>query len=285
MAVKGVDISVHNGSVDFQALKKAGIEFVIIRCGYGSDYTNQDDSRFSENVRKADTAGMPWGVYLYSYATTTSMARSEAQHALRLLNGRKPAYGVWYDVEDKSQSGADLVSICEAYCSAIEAAGLYVGIYSMLSWMNSKLSSSRLDKYDKWVAQWSSSCDYKKPYGIWQFTDSLVINGKNFDGNWAYKDYPALTGKKPAEKEEDEMSEKEVRQIVQDEISKYFAGLSKKEAKEGDWYKPYIDRVKELGIMSGDTDGKFRPEDLTIRAELATVAVRIIDYLEGKESK
>lgn len=270
MAVKGVDISVHNGSVDFQALKKAGIEFVIIRCGYGSDYTNQDDSRFSENVRKADTAGMPWGVYLYSYATTTAMAKSEAQHTLRLLNGRKPAYGVWYDVEDKGQANADLVSICETYCSAIEAAGLYVGIYSMLSWMNTKLNSSRLDRYDKWVAQWSSSCTYKKPYGIWQFTDSLVINGKNFDGNWAYKDYPSLTGKKPSEKpakEEDEMTEAEVIKLIDQRINKYFADLETKEA--SDYSKDAIDFVKANKIMVGDPDGKFRPRDLITREEVA----------------
>lgn len=167
MAIKGVDISEMNGSVDFSALKNAGVQFVIIRCGFGSDYTNQDDKRFAENVKKAEAAGMPWGAYLCSYATTNAMAKSEAQHTLRVLNGKKPAYGVWYDVEDASQSGADLVSICETYCIAIEAAGLYCGIYPMLAWMNGKLNSSRLDKYDKWVAQWSSSCDYAKPYGMW----------------------------------------------------------------------------------------------------------------------
>ena len=68
MQKKGVDISEHNGSVDFQALKNAGVQFAILRLGYGSDYVSQDDSRFSENVRKAETAGMPWGAYLYSYA-------------------------------------------------------------------------------------------------------------------------------------------------------------------------------------------------------------------------
>lgn len=428
MAVKGVDISVHNGNVDFQALKNAGIEFVIIRCGYGSDYTHQDDERFAENVRKADTAGMPWGVYLYSYATTTAMAKSEAQHTLRLLNGRKPAYGVWYDVEDKSQVNVDLVSICETYCNAIEAAGLYCGIYSMLSWFNGKLNSSRLDKYDKWVAQWSDSCEYKKPYGIWQFTDKLTIGGKVFDGNWAYKDYPSFTtqnetttlsksrvfseqengitnpygnghtgvdlgwdkdantpiiahsdgtvvfcqtgqpvsnmsatgnasygncvkikhpngyftlyahlssvlvkngqtvkkgqqignmgktGRSDGEhlhfevrntydvcidptlyiaadlpglptteiKEEEDLTEEQIRKIVQEEIANYFAGLAKKEATDEDWYKPYVDRVKELGIMVGDPDGKFRPNALLTRAELAAVMVRHVD---GKDNK
>ena len=160
MAVKGVDLSEMNGAVDFQALKNAGVRFVILRCGYGSDFSHQDDKRFAENVEKARAAGLPWGCYLYSYAVDRDMAQSEAAHTLRLLGGRKPPYGVWYDVEDPSQAGADLVGICEAYCGAVEAAGLYVGIYSMLSWLNGKLNSSRLDRYDKWVAQWNSACTY-----------------------------------------------------------------------------------------------------------------------------
>ena len=128
MQKKGVDISEHNGSVDFQALKNAGVQFAIIRLGYGSDYVSQDDSRFSENVRKAETAGMPWGAYLYSYAKTAAMAQSEAQHALRLLNGKKPAYGVWFDVEDSQIANADLAATCQTFCGAMEAAGVYAGI-------------------------------------------------------------------------------------------------------------------------------------------------------------
>ena len=77
--------------------------------------------------RRPGPPGCPGGCYLYSYAVDRDMARSEAAHTLRLLGGRKPPYGVWYDVEDPSQAGADLVGICEAYCGAVEAAGLYVG--------------------------------------------------------------------------------------------------------------------------------------------------------------
>ena len=286
MAVKGVDISEHNGSVDFQALKNAGIEFVIIRCGFGSDYTNQDDSRFAENVRKADTAGMPWGVYLYSYAKNTAMAKSEAQHTLRLLNGRKPAYGVWYDVEDPGQANADLVSICEAYCDAIEKAGLYCGIYSMVSWLNTKLNSSRLDKYDKWVAQWASSCQYAKPYGIWQYTDKLVIGGKTFDGNWSYKDYPSFTTgekkpsepEKPEEKEEPEMTEAQITELIDKRIAKYFSDLGVKEAH--DYSEDAIAFVKENKVMVGDPDGKFRPRSYVTREELAQT---IFNYDQSKK--
>ncbi|MDE6260394.1 MAG: peptidoglycan DD-metalloendopeptidase family protein [Oscillospiraceae bacterium] len=194
MQIKGVDISYANGDVDFGALKAAGVEFVIIRCGYGSDYAHQDDERFAENVAKAEAAGMPWGTYLYSYASNETMARSEAQHALRLLAGRKPVYGVWYDVEESHQLDCDLPAICAAFCSTLEEAGCYVGIYSALSWWNGKLDDARLDRYDKWVAQWAGRCEYEKPYGIWQYSERVYIGGKVFDGDWAYKDYPALTG-------------------------------------------------------------------------------------------
>ncbi|MDD5796593.1 MAG: GH25 family lysozyme, partial [Oscillospiraceae bacterium] len=106
---KGVDISASNGNVDVEKIKKAGYEFVMIRCGYGNDDTNQDDSRFENNVRKCEAAGLPWGVYLYSYALNTAEAKSEAQHVLRLLKGKKPSLPIAFDMEDadgyKSRNG------------------------------------------------------------------------------------------------------------------------------------------------------------------------------------
>lgn len=265
-----MDISEHNGSVDFQALKNAGVQFAILRLGYGSDYVSQDDSRFSENVRKAETAGMPWGAYLYSYAKTAAMAKSEAQHALRLLAGKKPAYGVWFDVEDGQISGADLAATCQTFCGAMEAAGVYAGIYASLSWLNGKLDSPLLDKYDKWVAQWNSICTYKKPYGIWQFTDKLAVSGKNFDGNWAYKDYPSIVqAMNEPEKEEPELTEAEVKEIARREIEAYFAELAKKPV--ADWAQEAVEFVQAEGLMRGDAEGGFRPQSFITRQEVAAV--------------
>ena len=195
MQIKGVDISVHNGDVNFSELKKAGIEFVIIRCGYGQDRTKQDDKEFKRNVEKCVMNGMPYGVYLYSYANSVEKAKSEAAHVLRLIDGTKPAYGVWYDVEDPIHShDKKLLTDCVvAFCEIIEKAGYYCGVYSSLSWFNTRFDS-RIDKYDKWVAQWSKECTYQKPFGMWQFTDKLKIGGRTFDGNYAYKDYPKIIG-------------------------------------------------------------------------------------------
>ncbi len=268
MAIKGVDISEHNGSVNFSTLKNNGVEFVIIRLGYGSNYTNQDDKRFAENVKKAEAAGMPWGAYLYSYAKNTSMAKSEAEHALRLLKGKTPLYGVWYDVEDPQLSGVDVVATSQTFCDAMENAGYYAGIYASLSWLNNQLGSSKLDKYDKWVAQWNSSCTYKKAYGIWQYTDKLVIGGKNFDGNWAYKDYPsiikAMNGE--TEEEDDEM-------LTYDQWKDYMERYEQEKAKEkvSSWAKDAVEFVQKEGLMNGDAGGSFRPQSFITRQEVAAV--------------
>lgn len=270
MAVKGVDISEMNGEVNFSALKTSGVNFVIIRLGYGSDYSNQDDKRFEENVKKAEVAGIPWGAYLYSYATNTTMAKSEAKHSLRLLNGRKPAYGMWYDVEDPQIANADLVSICEAYCEAMEAEGVYCGIYSMLAWMNNKLSNSRLDKYDKWVAQWANQCSYKKAYGMWQYTDKWVIGGKLFDGDIAYKDYPLITPPDTLEDDED---------LTYDQWKDYMEKYESETAAlpVSNWATQAVNFVKSKGIMNGDMDGKFRAQSPITREEVAAVVKNIAD--------
>lgn len=205
---KGVDISAANGNVDMQKIKNAGFDFVMIRCGYGNDDKNQDDSQFENNVKKAEKAGLPWGTYLYSYALNTTDAKSEVQHVLRLLKGKKPTLPVAFDMEDgdnyKSRNGMPsnktLVDICKTFLSAVQKSGYYVSLYASLNWLNTKLNDSSLLKaYDVWVAQWSSKCDYKGNYGMWQYggevnyLESNSIAGVGtIDKNFCYKDYPTI---------------------------------------------------------------------------------------------
>lgn len=272
MKHKGVDISDNNGSVDFSALKQAGIEFVLIRCGYGGDYKNQDDGEFFANVRKAEAANMPWGAYLYSYALTTSQAISEAAHALRLLKQvGKPAYGVWFDMEDADHYKADhgmpsdetLVDICREFCDRVSVAGYYTGIYASLSWLENQLNSSKLDKYDKWVAQWNTTCDYKEPYGIWQFTNSLVISVKMLDCNYAYKDYPSVKNGEET--------------VTYEQWKEYQQRYEKEQAakKTSAWAEPAVEYCRENHIMSGDGEGSFRPQSNVTRQELAQVMMNL----------
>ena len=266
---RGIDISEFNGSVDIAALQ-GQVDFVIIRCGYGSDYANQDDPQFEANVKKCQAAGIPWGTYLYSYAKTKAMAQSEAAHTLRLLQGRRPPYGVWYDVEDSSlPSGTAIIDNCVAYCQAMEEAGCYCGIYSFLYWLQTRLNSPRLDPYDKWVAQWNSQLDYQGPVGLWQFTDRLMLNGKAFDGNWAYKDYPAIIQAMSSQQEGANLTEADVKKLARQEMEAYFAELAKKPVSP--WAQAAVESVLARGLMRGDADGSFRPQSFITRQEVAAV--------------
>ena len=220
---KGVDISANNGSVDMEKIKKAGYDFVMIRCGYGDDIKSQDDSQFEANVKKAEKLKMPWGIYIYSYATNKAEAKSEAEHVKRLLKGKKPTLPVAFDMEDadgyKSKYGAMkksvITDICKTFLSEIKKAGYYPMLYTSLYWIGNYISKDICDKYDLWVAQWNKTCDYKgKNLGMWQYggelnyLESNSISGVGtIDKDRCYKDYPAIiknggynNWKKPAAK-------------------------------------------------------------------------------------
>ena len=176
-------------------------------------------------------------------------------------------------MEDNSTLGGDLLGAAQGFCDTMEAAGLYAGVYASLNWWNNYLTAPGFNQYDRWVAQYYSACQYKGSYGIWQYTSTWSIGGKNFDGNWAYKDYPsiikAMNGEKEPEKEEPELTEAEVKKLARQEIEAYFAELAKKPAT--DWAEDAIEFVKAEGLMIGDPDGNFRPKSFITRQEVAAV--------------
>ena len=177
---KGIDVSEFQGNIDWQTVKNSGIDFAIIRCGYGSDYSDQDDAKWLRNVSECERLGIPYGVYLYSYANTTAKARSEAEHVLRLLKGYNPTYPVYYDLEDKVVSNAGrsaIINFANIFCSTIEANGYKAGIYANLNWWDTKLNDSSLNKYEKWVAQWNYRCTYDGDYRLWQCTSDGSVPG------------------------------------------------------------------------------------------------------------
>lgn len=100
-----VDVSEHNGNIDWAKVKASGIVGAIIRCGYGQDQTGQDDKKWLRNVSECERLGIPYGVYLYSYAKTTGAVHGEINHALRLLKGHSPAWPVYFDSEQRGTQG------------------------------------------------------------------------------------------------------------------------------------------------------------------------------------
>ena len=198
MSKKGIDVSEFQGKIDWEKVKNDGIEFAILRCGYGMDFSNQDDVEYERNANECERLGIPYGVYLMSYANTVEKARSEAEHVLRLIEGRKISLGVWYDIEDNGTSGAinkeTLTNIINTFCNTIKNAGYKVGVYTNLNWLENKIEKTIKDNYDIWVAQYYSKCEYEGKYIMWQHTSSGKVNGisTNVDMNILYEDLPVI---------------------------------------------------------------------------------------------
>lgn len=193
MAKKVIDVSHHNGTVDWESVKAAGIDGAIIRCGFGSDIASQDDEQWKRNADECTRLGIPFGVYLYSYATTNSMAKSEVEHVLRLIKGYKLSYPVYYDLEeDGTESGA--TERARIFCEAIEAAGYWAGVYANKNWWDNYLTG--LNEYTRWVARYNSTLGMDN-VDMWQYTSGGSVPGISgrVDMNHCYRDFPKeITG-------------------------------------------------------------------------------------------
>ncbi|MBO5129240.1 MAG: hypothetical protein J6B95_02700 [Oscillospiraceae bacterium] len=177
----GIDVSHHQGKIDWEAVAADGVGFAILRCGYGENIPEQDDRCFEYNASECQRLGIPYGVYLYSYATTPEQASIEADHVLRLIEGKTLSYPIYYDLEDDSTIGSDHAAIATAFCEKISAAGYPVGIYANLYWWTTYLTDPCFDNWYRWVAQYRTFCDYEEEFHIWQYSRSGIING--IDGN------------------------------------------------------------------------------------------------------
>lgn len=203
MKTYGVDVSKHNGTVDYEALKKAGNTFVIIRAGYSTT----PDPKFEENYKRAKAAGLHIGAYWYSYALNTTAAYREASKCLEVIKGKTFDFPVWFDMEDadgyKKKNGMPsnklLVSICDAFCKTLEASGYYTGVYASESWFKNQLKTLPTS-LDRWGAAWGSNSgkhtvNRNGVYRLHQFTSKYELDGKTFDRNVCYYDYPAVIKK------------------------------------------------------------------------------------------
>ena len=189
MALKVIDVSYHNGTIDWAKVKASGIDGAIIRCGFGSNISSQDDKQWKRNADECTRLGIPFGTYLYSYANTESKARSEAEHVLRLVKGYKLSYPVYYDLEeDGTQSGA--VNRMKIFAEIIEGAGYWCGVYCNKSWWDNTLNSLG-DRYTKWIARYNSTLGMSG-VDMWQYTSSGSVSGISgrVDMNHCYRDFP-----------------------------------------------------------------------------------------------
>lgn len=199
MTKKGIDVSYHQGVIDWNKVKKAGIEFAILRIGYGM-YDNQKDKQFEANYTNARANDIPVGVYTYSYAKTVAEAEKEAECVIKWLNGRHLDLPVYFDLEDKSQTNLGkntLNEMCKAFCNKIEKAGYWAGIYTNKYWATGLIDGADLgSRYTYWIAQYNKECTYKGPYAMWQNSSSGKVDGinGNVDMNYLYSDLGGSQG-------------------------------------------------------------------------------------------
>lgn len=203
--MKVIDVSRHQGKINWKKLK-GKIDGAIIRCGYGKDIASQDDERFKENVEACINLGIPFGVYLYSYAKTVASAKSEAAHVIRLLAPYKDklSFPVYYDLEEAgTEKGA--VERAVVFGDIIEAEGYWCGIYANQYWWNTILKDG-LERFTKWVAKYSTNKpEINGEYDMWQYTSKGKLEGisGSVDMNICYKDFPAAIKGKAKEPKKD----------------------------------------------------------------------------------
>jgi GH25 family lysozyme M1 (1,4-beta-N-acetylmuramidase) len=185
-----IDVSKWNSNVDYKSVKSAGVTGVIIQCGYGMAST-QKDPYFEDNYKKAKAQGLKVGAYLYSYAESVSDAKKEANVCLKWIKGKKFDLPIYIDMEEEGLTylgKSTLTKIATKFCKIVEKSGYKAGVYANANWFKSNLNYNSLKKkYSIWLAQYASYKDFD--CDIWQYTDKLMINGKPFDGNYAYKTF------------------------------------------------------------------------------------------------
>lgn len=192
----GIDVSQWQGVIDWGKVKAAGIQFALIRAGYGDtlSYPRQIDTQYARNYSECKRLGIPVGIYFYAYAMNAAEAKREAECCLALLKGKQFEYPIYYDVEeyDLFKSGKT-AEVTRAFVEVLEDAGYWVGIYTYRSAMG-YFPADIKDKKAMAIAEYGAKLNYNGQYGIWQNSSTWYVNGINgrVDHDYCYVDYPKL---------------------------------------------------------------------------------------------
>ena len=211
----GIDVSEHQGNINWSHVKADGIQFAIIRAGYGKELS-QKDIQFENNYAGCKSNGIPCGVYWFSYAESVEEAKQEAQVCLQIIKGKTFEYPIYFDLENPYDSNGNVIyrleklgkkvcsDIVQAFCDEIEKAGYFAGLYCSTYYLKNYISESVRKRYAVWVAQYNDKCSYTGNYGIWQHSvaghpDHDVFGKGSVYGitgqcdlDYAYIDYPKI---------------------------------------------------------------------------------------------
>ena len=251
---RGIDVSYHQGDIDWASVKASGVEFAMLRAGYGQ---GNIDEKFHEYAKECTRLGIPFGVYWFSYARSVERARKEAEYCIEAIKPYRLSYPVAFDFEYDSvnylaKQGITVTkqfasAVARAFLEPIEAAGYYPMLYTNADYLSRYFDADLAAKYDIWLAQWPSGTpDLNNPPaavrgGIWQYANDGVVTGitKNVvDLDACYTDYPSI------------ISEMEVNKVIYH---------TREDVKKGaaDWGLATFDKLVNNGSLQGDAEGDY----------------------------
>ena len=194
----GIDVSRHNGEINWNAVKASGVDYVIIRCGYRGSSTGVliQDQNFNKNIQGATAAGLKVGIYVFSQAVNEVEAVKEASLAVACAKGYNLRYPIFIDTES-SGGRADKIdkatrtAVVNAFCQTVANSGYKAGIYASKTWFEDRLNMGAIGNYRIWLAQYAAAPTYKGRYDMWQYSSKGKISGinGNVDLNWSYLGY------------------------------------------------------------------------------------------------
>ena len=196
--VMGIDISKHNGNIDWNAVKNSGVQYVILRCGYRGSASGVlvEDQKFKSNIQGATAAGLKVGIYFFSQAVNEVEAVEEASMTLSLIKKYRITYPVYIDVESANGradgiSKAARTSVINAFCQTIRNSGYTPGLYANKNWLTEKINTGALGGCKIWLAQYVAAPTYAGRYEMWQYSSRGSIAGikGNVDLNVSYMGY------------------------------------------------------------------------------------------------
>ncbi len=198
----GLDMSQWQGNVNWNKIKQSGVDFVMLRLGYGKGrYGSKNctmDTKFKSYVEGAGRVGIPIGIYFYSYAKNPEQALAEAEFTIQQLEGIEVAFPVAFDIEDPAilseTDTEERTEMVRTYMETIAAAGYTPMFYCNQNWYDNYLNADELEEYEFWYARYTyvepERGEY--PYGMWQATSTQRISGiteNTVDLNFLYEDY------------------------------------------------------------------------------------------------
>ena len=195
MAIKGIDVSEFQGSIDWNKVKADGVEFAILKFGNIYDYdANYKDSKFDTNYKKCQELGIKTGIYIYNYCNTVETLKKGLEWTFAKLGNIKLDMPIYLDMEDKDIQGETVETLtnqCNEFAKYVKNKGYKAGVYANVNWLKNELNPEKFDKdISVWVAQYYKECQYTGEYDIWQYTSSGKVDGVsgNCDIDYLYNE-------------------------------------------------------------------------------------------------